>query len=82
MHLSGGVDLYKLCVDSFRCFSHLSVGGDGLVFLTDQPEQDVLLAVLCLQELSEGQLPCYTVETEKGEWCEIRITDRITLTFT
>lgn len=74
--------MYKLCVDPFGCYSYLIAGGDGLVLLTGQPEQDVLLAVLCPQELSEGQLPCYTVETEKGEWCEIRITDRITLTFT
>lgn len=59
-HLSGRVDLDELCVDPFGGGRHLCPTEEFLVVLAGQPEEKVLLAVFCPQELLKQQLTCCT----------------------
>lgn len=53
-HLLGGQDGHVVLVDEPRLLVHRVLVGLGLELLAGQPEEHVLLTVLCAQELPEG----------------------------
>lgn len=56
--LSGCVHLDELCVDPLGSSRHFLPAEEFLVVLAGQPEEEVLFAVLCPQELLKQQLTC------------------------